>query len=170
MRASIVGLLFFLGLTTLCYSQADSENLLTEVEVYAKNYNYLKSVNSDESALKEVHELERKVASFDVNSLNLYRTDFDNYQVSFFNSHGVIRASYDNESNLIRTVERFKNVNLPLSVRKSIVKRYPNYLIAADEYYVRYHHKKGATKKFKILMEKNGKQFWINTDENGIIL
>ena len=169
MRAIIVGLLF-LGLTTLCYSQTGDENMLTEVEVYAKNYDYLKSVNSDDKALHEVHLLEREVANFDVNNLNLYRTDFDNYQVNFYNSKGVIRASFDNESNLVRTVERFENVDLPRSVRRSVVTRYPEYLISADEYHVRYHHKKGVTKKFRILMEKDGKQFWVKTDENGNML
>ena len=169
MRAIIVGLIF-LGLTTLCYSQTDTENMLTEVEVYARNYDYLKSVNSHDNALNEINVLERKVANFEISSLNLFRNDYDNYHVNFFNSKGVIRASYDNESNLISTIERFKDIDLPLSVRKSVVNRYPNYLILADEYHVRFHHKKGVTKKFKILMQKDGKQFWIKTDENGVIL
>ena len=169
MRASIVGLLL-IGLTTLCYSQTGNENILTEVEVYAKNYNYLKSVNPNDSALDKVYLLERKVANFDVNSLNLPDYNFDTCKVLFFISNGVITASFDSSSNIIRTIEKFKNVDLPLPVRQSIVTRYPDHFITADEYQVRYHHNKGVTKKYKILMEKDGKQFWVKTDENGLIL
>lgn len=168
MKARILGLLF-LGLTTLCYSQIEDENVLTEVEVYAKNYDYLKSVISNDRALNEVSALERKVANFDVKSLNLSHYDYDNYKVNFYAAGGEIKALYDNESNVIRTIENFKNVDLPLSIRQSIVSSYPGHLILKDEYQVRYHHKNGVVKKYNILVEKEGNQFWVNTDENGII-
>ena len=169
MKARILGLLF-LGLTTLCYSQIEDENVLTEIEVYAKNYVYLKSVVSHDRAMNKVSQLERKVANFDVNSLNLPHHDYSTYRVNFFIDDGEIRAKYDSESNIIRTIESFKNVDLPLCVRRSIVTRYPDHLILEDEYQVNYHFKKGVEKKFSVLMEKDGKQFWVKADENGIIL
>lgn len=169
MRASIVGLLF-LGLTTLCYSQTENENMLIEVEVYAKNYNYLESVNSNDLTLNKVNVLERKVANFDVNSLNLPDNNFESCKVLFFIKDGVISASFDNKSNIIRTIEKFKNIDLPLSIKHSIVTKYPDHLITADEYLVRYHYKKGVTKKYKVLLENGDKQFWVKTDENGMIL
>ena len=69
MRAIVVGLLV-LGLTSLCNAQVFEENALAEVEVYAVNYNYLKSVNS-KNLPKIVEKLERSAANFDVKELIL---------------------------------------------------------------------------------------------------
>ena len=93
MRAIIVGLLF-LGLTSLCFAQEDGK-MLKEVEVYVPNIDYVKNVKSNEIH-PDIYLLERKVAKFDVNSLNLDNDYYLTYKVLFFIPKGEISALYDN--------------------------------------------------------------------------
>ncbi len=167
MRAFILGLIF-LGLTSLCFAQEEGK-LLSEVEVYVTNYDYLKSVKSN-SIHPAISLLERKVAKFDVKSLNLEEDRYRTYTVLFFIPKGKISALYDNDSNIIKTIEKFSDVNLPIHVVKSVLKTYPDWNIESDMFLVNYHCKKGIKKNYKITLQKNGKSIKIKSDEKGNIL
>lgn len=167
MRTFILGLVF-LGLTSLCFAQEDGK-LLAEVEVYTTNYDYLKNVKSNDIH-PAISLLEHKVAKFDVNSLNLDNDYYLTYKVLFFIPKGKISALYDNESNIIRTIEKFKDVNLPIPVIKSVLNKYPDWNIESDTFLVNYHCKKGIKKTYKITLQKNDKSIKIKSDENGNIL
>jgi len=168
MRAILIGL-FFLGLTSLSYAQVKNIQLLSEVEVYATNYNYLKSIISNDIPVA-IKLLERKVAKFDVKSLNNYNEIYDTYKVLFFIPEGNISAWYDNKNNIIRTYEKFHDVKLPIPVIKSVLKTYPNWSIESDIYLVTYQQDRGANKRYKITLSNSGKRIKIKTDENGEIL
>lgn len=167
MRAFILGLVF-LGLTSLSFAQEEGK-LLSEVEVYATNYDYLKSVKSN-SIHPAISLLERKAAKFDVKSLNLEEDRYLTYKVLFFIPKGKISALYDNDNNIIRTIEKFSDVNLPIPVVKSVLKTYPDWNIESDMFLVNYHCKKGIKKIYKITLQKNDKSIKIKSDENGNIM
>ena len=168
MRALLIGLLF-IGLTSLCYSQVDDSKMLSEVEVYATNYDYLQSIKSNDIH-PAISLLECKVAKFDVKSLSSYDDQYDRYKVLFFIPQGKIDALYDNGNNIIRSVEKFNNVNLPIPVIKSVLKTYPECNFESDVYLVTYHHKKGVKKTYKINVSNKDKNIKIKTDENGNFL
>jgi hypothetical protein len=67
---------------------------------------------------------------------NLYSDDYDTYHITFFILEGKILAAYDKDGKLIRTIERLKNVKLPMKVRGAIVKRFPNWRMVEDVYRV----------------------------------
>lgn len=69
MKALIIGLLF-IGLTSLGYAQNKERKMLSEVEVYATNYDYIKSVE-DKYPPKAVGLLEIEVANFNVHQSSL---------------------------------------------------------------------------------------------------
>lgn len=167
MRAIIVGLL--IGLTSLCFAQNEDIKLLSEVEIHARNYNYLKSVKSNDKG-SLVNSLEQKVANFDVKSLNLDKDKYETYKVLFFIPNGKISAVYDNDSQVMRTVEKFSDVPLPIPVVKSVLKKYPGCSISGDDYFVWYRINSGAIKRYKITLIINEKKLKIKTDENGTIL
>lgn len=176
MRAIVFGLLV-LGLTSLCNAQVFEENALAEVEVYAVNYNYLKSVNS-KNLPKIVEKLERSAANFDVKELILkekntrikYQDGYGNYKAYFSNSSGKIDAVYDKEGKILKTNERFVNIKLPKTVINSISKTYSKWAITKGMYLVKYHHDKEILKNYKVLIEKNNKRIRVKLDENGKIL
>lgn len=167
MRAFILGLVF-LGLTSLCFAQEDGK-LLSEVEVYATNYDYLKSVKSNEIH-PAINLLERKVAKFDVKTLSSFNDVYDQYKVLFFIPQGKINAIYDSGNNIIMTVEKFNDVNLPIPVVKSLMNQYPGWDIISDVYLVNYHHDRGVKKTYKITLTNKDRSIKIKSDQNGNIL
>ncbi len=169
MKKVLLGLLA-IGLTTQMYSQIIKTEQLSEVTVYATNYKYLNNVDTQEAASIPVEMLQRKVASFNVKESEFYQDDYDLYQVNFFIPEGKILAAYDKDGKLIRTAERFKNVNLPTAVKKSVYDRFPEWTITKDLYVVNYHDSKGASKKYKLKLENGDKTLRVKVDEMGNFL
>ncbi len=169
MKKVLFGLLA-IGLTTQAYSQIVKTEELSEVTVVATNYKYLNSVNSEEVASIPVEMLERKVAAFDYKSSDFYSDEFDRYNITFYIPEGKILAAYDRDGKLLRTVERFKDVNVPTAVKKAVMDRFPEWTISKDVYRVNYNDKKGAEKTYKLHLENDDKTLKIKTDEKGNFL
>ncbi len=166
-------LLFFLlatGFSAQLFSQIVKTEQLSEVTVYAVNYKYLNDVNTGEVASLPVEMLERKVAAFDLKSSEYYQDDYDLYKINFFIPQGKILAAYDRDGKLLRTAERFENVNLPEAVKKSVLDRFPEWTITKDVYLVKYHERKGASKKYKLKLENGDKTLRVKVDEKGNFL
>lgn len=159
--------LFAFGIAIPSFAQVIT---LPEVEVSAKNYKYLDDVNNT-SAAQTVQILERYTTTYDVRASEYYEDEYDNYFISFYIPKGKILAAYDNEGNLLRTVEKYENIKLPLVVAQSVVKNYPGWTITKNAYLVNYHNNQGVLKKeYKIVLEKGNEGMRIKTDENGNIL
>ena len=169
MKKTLFGLLA-LGLTIQSYSQDIKTEELSEVTVVATNYKYLNNVNSQEVASIPVQLLERKVASFDVKNSDFYQDDYDLYRITFYIPEGKILAAYDRDGKIIRTVERFNDINIPNAVKKSVYKRFPNWTITKDIYMVSYSDKKGSKKTYKLNLENGDEVIRIKADEDGNIL
>ena len=155
MKNVILGL-FILGLTTQIHAQDPVINeQLPEVYV-VHNYKYLSSTNSEEVAIP-VEELHLKVSDFDIKNLDIYSDENEFYDVYFFIPEGKVLASYNENGDLLSTVERYRDIQLPTSVLESINERFPNWSASKNVYLVNY-HEFGKTKKiYKITLE-NGKQ------------
>jgi hypothetical protein len=159
--------LFAFGIAIPSFAQVVT---LPEVEVSARNYKYLDDVNSA-SAAQTVQMLERYATTYDVRASEYYEDEYDNYFISFYIPKGKILAAYDNEGNLLRTVEKYENIKLPLVVAQSVVKNYPGWTITKNAYLVNYHSDQGVMKKeYKIVLEKGDDGMRVKTDENGNIL
>jgi len=168
MKKLMIGLLV-LGLTTQAFAQITKVEKLSEVVVVAVNYKYLNQVDSQEAAVP-VELLQRKVATFDLKNSDFYQDDYDIYTVSFYIPEGKILAAYDKDGNILRTIEKFKDITLPMSVAKSVTKRFPGWTISKDVYLVNYHHKKGVDKKYKLTLENGDKRMRIKSDAEGNFL
>lgn len=166
MKKIIFGLFVF-GLTIQTFAQVIE---LPEVEIVAVNYKYLDNVREADAA-EPVKLLQREVAAYDLKNSEYYEDEYDNYFISFYIPQGKILASYDKEGNVLRTVEKYKNIALPRAVAEAIVKNYNGWNIAENAYLVNYHDKRGVTRKeYKILLEKDSRRLRIKTDENGNVL
>lgn len=149
-------------------SQAQEQQTLPEVRIVATSYKYLNAVNNKAEAAQPVRMLEQKAAAYDVTKADFYEDDYDQYFVSFYIPQGKILAAYDKNGKLLRTAEKFKDVNLPASVREAVTKRFPNWSIAKDVYLITYYGDNGkATKKYKLLLENGTKRFKVKTNEAG---
>ena len=169
MKKVFFGLLA-IGLTTQVYSQIVKTEELSEVTVYATNYKYLNDANTQEEASVPVEMLRRKVASFNIDDSEFYQDDYDLYKIDFFIPEGKILAAYDKDGKLLRTAEKFTNVNLPKAVKKSVLARFPGWTITKDIYIVHYIDTKGASKKYKLKLENGNQTLRVKTDEKGNFL
>ena len=162
----ILGLTIQIGFVNQSYSQTINDGMLPEIEVYFANYKYLNAVENAEMDYT-VKLLERKVANFDITSLDLYQEEYEYYNVSFFIPNGQIVASYDKDGNLIETIEKFVNVDPPEGVIRSVEKRFPGWTIYKDVYKVRYHKDGRTIQKFKLILENGQKHIRVKIDEKG---
>ena len=166
MKKLIIGLLI-LGVTFQSFAQIKIKTEeLSEVVISATNYKYLTKVGL-ENASVPVALLEEKVAKFDLKNSEFYQDDYDIYEISFYIPEGNILAAYDRDGNILRTVERFKNVKLPDAVINSVSKTYPNWSFAKDTYLVNYHESGKIIKKYKITLKNQGKKVKVKTDAEG---
>ena len=161
MKKLILGLLIF-GLTTQLYSQVIE---LSEVEI-SVNYKYLDAIDTDVTA-KPVKLLEDNALNYETNKDDIYDDEYDNYKVSFHIPDGKIVAAYDNEGKILRTIEKYKNIRLPLEVLQAIATRFPNWAVVENVYLVNYHCDKGVKKQYKIKIQNEDKVVNIKTDEKG---
>ncbi|MEN8185865.1 MAG: nicotinate-nucleotide adenylyltransferase [Bacteroidota bacterium] len=168
MKKLIVGLLM-LGLTIPSFAQVVDEGTLPEVVVRATNYKYLNSVGTADAPVN-VKMLERQVANFDLKESEFYRDEYDFYQVYFYIPDGKIVAAYDKEGNLLRTIEKFKNVKVPKNVLNSVYERFPGWTIYSDVYKVNYHHQKGTKAEYKMKLQNGDKKMRVRTDGEGNFL
>jgi len=169
MKKFLFGLLAF-GLTTQAFSQIIPTVELSEVTVYATNYKYLNNMNTGELASIPVKLLQQKVAAYDIKSSEYYQDDYDLYNITFFIPEGKILAAYDGEGKLLRTAEKFKDINLPKTVRESVADRFPGWTITKDIYLVSYSDTKGANKAYKLKLENGNKTLRVKLDETGKFL
>ncbi len=165
MKNALIGLML-LGVLAPGFAQVTEAEELSEVELVAVNYRYLDQASKDEMSVP-VKLLRNKVANFDVKNSEYYQDDYDLYEINFFIPEGAILASYDRDGKILRTVERFKNVSLPMEVRNAVAKRFPNWAVTKDIYRVNYHETKGTKKLYKLRLENQDKRMWVKTDEKG---
>ena len=157
--------LIVFGLTIQTFAQIKTEKLI-EVEVLGVNYKYLNDVGDSEVATP-VKILEKKVATFDLKNADFYEDEEQDYNVYFAIPEGKILAVYDGEGEILRTSERFKDISLPLPVANAVVDKYPGWRISGDIYLVTYRRNKGATKMYKLFLEKGEEQKRVKTDDLG---
>lgn len=158
--------LFLLGLTTQIFAQDPIK--LPEVFI-VHNYKYLSSINSQDQAIP-VTELQLKVSDFNVKDLDIYADEYDLYDVYFIIPEGKILASYDKDSNLLRTAERYKDIKLPLTISKAISKRFPNWYISKNIYLVNYYESENIRKVYKITLKNGDQRIRVKVDDIGSFL
>lgn len=151
MKYRLLLLTILMGIVTSTFSQ----NTLPEIIVRAVRYKYLSAVTKQEVS-QPVRMLQRQAAEYNVKSTDYYEEDNDVYFVSFYIPEGQILASYDKEGKLLSTVEKYKNIELPKVIAEAVGKRYPNWSINKDVYFVNYHETNTEVKKYYKLTLRNG--------------
>lgn len=169
MKKIVLGL-FVMGLTIPLSAQIIKTEKLSEVTVYATNYKYLNDVNTEEVASIPVELLERKVAGYNIKDSDFYQDDYDLYSINFYIPEGKILASYDKDGNLLSTAEKFKDINLPMTVKKAVFDKYPKWTITKDIYLVNYKDGRGANKTYKLKLENGDQTIRVKLNEKGEFL
>ena len=162
MKKLILGLLFF-GFAAHMFAQVIT---LSEVRI-AVNYKYLDAVDNMEAAIP-VQLLEDKVGLYDIKKSELYSDEYDTYTISFYIPDGKIVAVFDQNGDILRTIEKFKDVKLPEDVLTAVAKRFPNWSVVSDVYRVNYHAGTNVARKmYKITLTNGDEKIKVKTDADG---
>jgi len=168
MKRFILSLLA-IGLISFVYSQEVKLEELSEVVIEAVNYKYLNTSDNKVAAVP-VKMLERKAAAYDVTTKDYYQDNYDYYTVSFVIPDGKLVAVYDPDGKILRTIEKFKDIPLPVAVSKALQDRFPNWEIVQDVYRIRYEDRKGALKNYKVKLQNGDKTMRVMMSEEGEFL
>lgn len=157
----IIGLVF----------QTNSQTIELPETLISLNYDYLETKDSDNMP-QRVKKLQDEVLNYkNVELSKLYDDEYETYKVSFYVPEGRIIAAYDKNGKIIRTIEKYDNVRLPLEVLQAISLRFPNWSIVNDVYFINYHSERDSLKhEYKIKLKNEDKIISIKTDEKGIFL
>ncbi|QXP58353.1 nicotinate-nucleotide adenylyltransferase [Olleya sp. HaHaR_3_96] len=167
MKKVMIGLFVF-GLTIQMYGQDPTPIELDEV-VLVNNYKYLSSTDAADMPI-EADQLQISAANFDVKTLDIYADEYEFYDVYFIIPQGKILATYDSDGKILRTAEKYKDVDLPAPILFSIIKRFPKWGIEKDVYLVNYTEDKIAKKKYKITLTNGDKRIKVKLDGDGNFL
>lgn len=149
--------------------RAAAQENLPEIMVKAVRYKYLSAVDHKDLAIP-VKMLEKRAAEYDVRKADYYEEDYETYFVSFYLPEGQILAAYDKDGKLLSTVEKYKDITLPRSVRLAIIDRFPHWDMNKDFYVVEYFHDQGATKVYKVTLENGDKRMKVKVNDKGEFL
>ena len=166
MKKLVLGLFIF-GLTV----QVSAQTVELPETLITVNYKYLDAVDSD-NIPKRVKKLEEEVLNYkNIEQSKLYDDEHDTYSVSFYVPEGKIVAAYDINGKILRTIEKYNNVRLPLVVMQAVSKRFPNWGIVGDIYYIKYHIEKDSLKQvYKIKLTNENETITVKTNEIGMFL
>ena len=116
--------------------------------------------------------MEEEVLNYkNIEQSKLYDDEHDTYSVSFYVPEGKIVAAYDINGKIVRTIEKYNNVRLPLVVMQAVSKRFPNWGIVGDIYYIKYHIEKDSLKQvYKIKLTNENETITVKTNEIGMFL
>lgn len=185
MKNIILGLFVF-GLTTQSYAQVTE---LPEIYIEPVSYKFLEKIDVDEDVVEviatealatedaedvtvqPVKLLQREQAIFNLKDSEYYEDEYEYYFLSFYIPEGKILASYDKDGDFLRTIEKFKNTEIPSVVAQAVVKKYPGWTVSENVYLVNYHLENEIVKKeYKLLLERANQRRRVKTDENGNFL
>ena len=174
MKKILIGI-FFLGFTTLMYSQTaiEPEGLLSKVKTLSPlNSNYENTVY-DLDISKRVKYLQNLAAEYNVKKHENYKEGVESFRVVFKENNqykGTIVATYNRNGEITDSFEQYRDVQLPLAVRQSITNLYPDYIILKDIYIVKYSKDGEITKLYKIKMTNDRDKVTIKMNQNGNLI
>jgi len=146
-----------------------AQDQLPPVTVVSLNYKYIRSIN-DTNAAQPVRLLQHRAASYDLKNSEFYEDEYDDFFISFYLPEGQILGTYDKDGKLLRTAEKFKNIALPVPVRKTLAERYPGWTTAKDVYLVNYDaDATNQYKRYKVVLENGKKRLRLKLDDKGTL-
>ena len=74
-------------------------------------------------------------ANFDIkNFIAEYGEEYDSYAVTFTSSKGYLSADFDDKGNLVKTYQKFKDIVLPLDVRREVYMANKGWTMTQNKY------------------------------------
>ena len=158
--------------TLLIATFSNAQTIELPETLISLNYKYLETQDS-QNIPQHIKDLESEVLNYNHKEKlsKLYDDEYDTYSVSFYVPKGKIVAAYDKSGKIVRTIEKYNNVRLPLIVMQAVSKRFPNWGIIENVYLIKYHFEQDSLKQeYKIKIQNENKVLTVRTNEEGIFI
>ena len=152
-----------IGFTFTTSAQKKSENL----SMTTTNANYLSKVFAKNNAIK-VNKLQNLASQYDIAKSDIYKPNSnDTYDVIFEESNCKIVATYNKNSEIIKSDETFNKIRLPNKLAIKIAKEYPGWKVENKSYHITYSKEEAVTKTFSVTVgnKSNKKKLKFNLVE-----
>ena len=127
-----------------------NKNVITPI----LNSNYLNEANHN-NVSSIVTQLERKVANYDIKSSSVFDDSEEAiYPVIFKNNQGNLTVTYNNKGEIISSIERYKNIPIPVDLSVAISKEYAGWAFQNNNCLITYSPNDGFKKSYKIEIRK----------------
>jgi len=165
MKKLVLSIVSVLALNTINNQQemyASANNLVFGKGIYLTEWseiksNYEKEVESFDFS-SEIKKLQKEIAEYDITKDLIYDdSEKSIYDVTFNRKTSKAKVAYNNNGEIIGSLEKYKNVKLPASLRFKILKDNPEFAIDGNRVTIKYHNSLGATISYKVTIS-NGKQ------------
>jgi len=134
--------------TTTIFAQSKIEKV--------KNSDYLMNVNQKDTP-QRVSKLQNIVANYKIQDAEVFeRKTKSTYDVIFKETNGSITATYNTDGNIIKTVEKFRDLKLPYALAKEIFKQNPSWNLKGNSQTTSYDETNGSVKIYSITIQKDG--------------
>ncbi|MCH4824244.1 hypothetical protein ML462_13785 [Gramella lutea] len=95
--------------------------------IYTVNESYAGEFTKDAIGFMKAH--------FDIdNFIAEFEGEYDNYLVSLRSSKGFLNADFDKDGNLVKTYQKFKDIVLPLDVRREVYMANKGWTMTQNKY------------------------------------
>lgn len=104
--------------------------------------------------------------NFDIGNFILEHEDkdYDSYQITLRSGKGALKADYDKDGNLVRTYQKFKDVVMPLNVRRMVYANYKGWTITENKYIASGNRDLIDKEVYKFKMERGGEKQRVKLD------
>ena len=123
--------------------------------VLGANFNYLNNVNSIESS-NNVLNIEQLIANYDLKKTAIYdSSEKATYEVTFKKRNSKAVVTYNNDGKIIKSIEKYKNVNIPFALKTKILKENPEFGIFGTNVLITFSNSNNVNVIYKIKI-RNG--------------
>jgi len=104
--------------------------------------------------------------NFDINTFitSIDNDDYEEFLVTFKSSKGYLEANYDKEGTLVKTSQSFKDIVLPLNVRRELYKNHTGWTMVQNKYLASGKGDRIDKEVYKIKIENGNKRQNIKID------
>ncbi len=104
--------------------------------------------------------------NFDINDFiaAIDNDKYEEYLVTFKSSKGYLEANYDKDGTLVKTTQRFKDIVLPLNVRRALYKNHKGWTMTQNKYLASGKSDRIDNEVYKIKLENGNKKQNVKID------
>ena len=163
-------ILMLAGTIGVTYAQ-DTYASLEEAPAENKNVKvlhqeYLSAVQ-DKATPRDAKYLEEIISQWDPKKSSKFDSRKDPFKVMFNSNRGNVSVTFDNAGQVIASQEIYKNVSLPIQLKKVIYHRYKEWNIINSKYKVSYEQDQEVRRTYHITLKKGDdeKRIKVNGDK-----